>query len=110
MALPRADNFGGMPKSDHAVLDELNARPDFEHMEAISMLDIGRNAERLVERLGQGESFRLTYRSRTVGVLRPTLSAEGLASDDPIYSAADSAEPLGGDLDPRAADMLIYGR
>ena len=74
------------------------------------MLEIRKNAKRLVERLEQGDSFRITYRNRTVGEIHPAWSKRGISSDDPIYSVAEEAEDLGGNLDARTADRLIYGR
>ena len=73
------------------------------------MLEIRRNAKQLVERLEQGESFRITYRNRTVGELYPAAKEGGVSSGDPIYSIAEQAEDLGGGLDARGADALIYG-
>ena len=79
-------------------------------METISMLEIRRNAKGLVERLGRGESFSITYRNRTVGELFPPKSKSGrIRTDDPVYRIAEMAEDLGGDLDSREADRIVYG-
>ncbi|MFM7374259.1 MAG: hypothetical protein ACKO39_03790, partial [Chthoniobacterales bacterium] len=63
------------------AMDKFNLKCHFNAMETISMLEIRRNAKGLVERLGRGESFRITYRNRTVGELfpRPSLSTSPLA-------------------------------
>lgn len=79
-------------------------------METVTMLEIRRNAKQMVERLEQGESFRLTYRNRTVGELHPAVKSGGGSADDPIYSLCDEAEDFGGSLSARSADALIYGR
>lgn len=79
-------------------------------METVSMLEIRRNAKGLVERLGRGESFRITYRNRTVGELFPPKVRYEISADDPVYRIAEAAEDLGGGLDPREADSIIYGR
>ena len=73
------------------------------------MLEIRRNAKRLVERLEQGESFRLTYRNRAVGEVHPAARSGGVTPDDPIYAVFDEAEDLGGGLSTESADALIYG-
>ncbi len=72
------------------------------------MLEIRRNAKGLVERLGRGECFRITYRNRTVGELFPPRMKKGIGAGDPAYRVAESAEDLGGGLDARQADELIY--
>jgi antitoxin (DNA-binding transcriptional repressor) of toxin-antitoxin stability system len=77
-------------------------------METISMLDVRKNAKSLVGRLLRGESFRITYRNLPVGELFPTASRRSISSDDPVYRLAEHAEDLGGGLDARAADELIY--
>ena len=74
------------------------------------MLEIRKNAKALVERLDQGESFRITYRNRCVGELYPLRSNEGISKDDPVYRVAESAEDLGGTLEPGEADRIIYGK
>ena len=79
-------------------------------METISMLDVRKNTKSLVGRLLRGESFRLTYRNRPVGELLPTARKGSISSDDPVYRVADHAEDLGGGLEARAADGLIYRR
>jgi hypothetical protein len=73
------------------------------------MLEIRRNARGLVERLGRGESFRITYRNRTVGELFPPKVSHAIRSDDPVYCIAEVAEDLGGGLDARDADRIVYG-
>jgi antitoxin (DNA-binding transcriptional repressor) of toxin-antitoxin stability system len=77
-------------------------------METISMLEIRRNAKGLVRRLAHGECFRITYRNHPVGELFPPTSKQGVTSKDPVYCLAETAEDLGGGLDARKADELIY--
>lgn len=77
-------------------------------MTTISMLEVRQNTKGVVGRLLRGESFRLTYRNRLVGELVPTAAAKSISSDDPVYRLAESAEDLGGGLDARRADALIY--
>lgn len=75
------------------------------------MLEIRRNAKALVERLGRGESFRITYRRRTVGELfPPKAKSDKIRPDDPVYRVAEAAEDLGGNMDSRKADSIVYGR
>ena len=78
-------------------------------MQTISMLEIRRDAKALVERLARGECFRITYRNKTVGELFPPARMSEVASDDLAYRSAECAEDLGGGLDARVADSLIYG-
>jgi antitoxin (DNA-binding transcriptional repressor) of toxin-antitoxin stability system len=78
-------------------------------MQSVSMLEIRRDARGVVKRLARGECLTLTYRNRAIGELRP-ISRPGVRSaDDPVYRLAECAEDLGGGLDARAADALIYG-
>ena len=72
------------------------------------MLEIRRNAKGLVRRLAHGECFRITYRNHPVGELFPPTSKQGVTSKDPVYCLAETAEDLGGGLDARKADELIY--
>ena len=74
------------------------------------MLEIRRNAKGLVERLARGESFRITYRNRTVGELFPPKARYEIGADDPVYRVAEVAQDLGGGMDSREADRIIYGR
>lgn len=67
------------------------------------MLEMRRNAKGVVERLRRGESFRVTYRNRTVGELTPPETRYEISADDPVYRIAEAAEDLGGGLDPREA-------
>lgn len=73
------------------------------------MIEIRRDAKALVERLARGECFRITYRNKTVGELFPPASRPAISSDDLAYRVAERAEDLGGGLDARTADSLIYG-
>ncbi|MCX6880774.1 MAG: hypothetical protein NTW21_44275 [Verrucomicrobia bacterium] len=78
-------------------------------MLTLSMIGIRRDAKALVERLARGECFRITYRNKTVGEFIPPARMSAVSSDDLAYRVAESAEDLGGGLDARAADALIYG-
>ncbi|MEY3481857.1 MAG: hypothetical protein RIQ71_2632 [Verrucomicrobiota bacterium] len=91
-------------------MDKFNLKCHFGPMETISMLEIRRNAKTLVERLGRGESFRITYRNRTVGELFPPKANYEITSDDAAYRVAEAAEDLGGGMDSREADRIVYGR
>ncbi len=79
-------------------------------METISLLDVRRNAKGLVGRLVRGESFRLTYRNRPVGELFPLKKNQPIEISDPVYAVFEHGEDLGGTLDSRAADALIYDK
>ena len=75
-------------------------------MQSISLIEIRRDAKGLVERLAQGECFRITYRNKTVGELFPPARMPGVSPDDVAYRVAECAEDLGGGLDERAADWM----
>lgn len=77
-------------------------------MTTISMLEVRQNTKSVVGRLLRGESFGITYRNRLVGQLLPAVTAKTFSSDDPAYRLAEHAEDLGGGLDARRADELIY--
>lgn len=79
-------------------------------MKSISMLEIRRDARGLVQKLARGECLTLTYRNRAIGELRPIAQPVERSADDPVYRLAERAEDLGGSLDARAADALLYGR
>lgn len=74
------------------------------------MLDIRRSAKGLVERLGRGESFRITYGNRAVGELFPPKVSCEIRADDPVYRIAEMPEDLGGGMDSRGIDRIVYGR
>ena len=79
-------------------------------METISMLEIRRNAKGVVDRLGRGESFRVTYRNRTVGELTPPEKRDLIRKDDPVYRIAEAAGDFGGGMDSREVDRIVYKR
>ena len=91
-------------------MDKFNLKCRCGAMETISMLEIRRNTKGLVERLGRGESFRITYRNRTVGELFPPKVSYEIRADDPVYRIAEMAEDLGGVMDSREIDRIVYGR
>lgn len=72
------------------------------------MLEIRRNAKGVVRQLERGACFQVTYRNRKVGELYPPQRKPGVTSQDPVYRIAEAAEDLGGTLDARQADELIY--
>ncbi len=78
-------------------------------MTKLTMLEMRQRAREVVERLGRGESFTLTYRNRPVGELRPVVGETGVDESDPIYRLAEDAGELGGSLSVAEADRLIYG-
>ncbi len=92
-----------------SAIDKFNLKWHFPVMEKISMLEIRRNARSVIERLHRGESFTITYRNRAVGELRPIEGDAADVAEDAVYDVAELAEDLGGGLDARKADELIYG-
>lgn len=77
-------------------------------MQTITMLEIRRDTRGLLRKLARGECFTVTYRNRPVGELRPIPQRSDPSPDDPAYQLGKQAEDLGGGLDARTADRLLY--
>jgi prevent-host-death family protein len=74
----------------------------------ITMLDLRRRAEAIVEEVQRGQTLVLTYRGRPVMRLEPvrSLTAE---EDDPFYRLADLADRKGASLSNSEIDEIVYG-
>lgn len=77
-------------------------------MKEISMLDLRRDAERIISRVQKGERLILTRRGKAVARLEP-IREEPLNADDPFYSLCELAEPTGS-LNDRQIDEIVYGQ
>ncbi len=76
-------------------------------MNTVSMLQLRRDAERIIARVQRGERIVLTRRGKAVARLEP-IRAEPLNAEDPFYSLTELAE-TGGSLDNARIDELLYG-
>lgn len=74
----------------------------------ITMLELRRRAEQVVEQVRRGQSLVLTYRGRPAVRLEPIRPAN-VVTDDPFYrlpALADRREP---GLSNRDIDAIVYG-
>jgi prevent-host-death family protein len=77
-------------------------------LQTVTMVELRRHAEQIVEQVRRGKSLVLTYRGRPVVRLEP-FRPEGVSNDDPFYQLADMADPEGATLTNREIDELVYG-
>ena len=77
-------------------------------MHIVSMLELRRDAERIIARVQKGERIVLTRRGKAVARLEP-IRAEAPNAEDPFYSLTELAV-TGGSLDNARIDEIIYGR
>ena len=78
-------------------------------MTSISMVELRRDAEGVLRRVGRGERLVLTYRGRPVTRLEPY--AQPIPSiDDTIYRLAELSVDEGESLGNEEMDAIIYGR
>ncbi|MDN5861972.1 MAG: hypothetical protein L0H19_00825 [Salinisphaera sp.] len=78
-------------------------------MNTISMLELRRDAERIVRRVQLGETLLLTYRRRPVLRLEPLEeTSPATAADDPLRALIGLAGAASG-LKNEAIDALVYG-
>ena len=61
-------------------------------MNTITMLDLRKDAKRIVERVKRGERLVLSYRGENAILLEPWRGAPGRAADDLLFNLADMAE------------------
>jgi prevent-host-death family protein len=75
----------------------------------VTMLDLRRRAEEIVEQVRRGESLVLTYRGRPAVRLEPIRPANTIGEDDPFYRLASLADRRHGGLSNREIDDIVYG-
>ncbi len=67
-------------------------------MKTITMLELRQNTEAIVQELRRGLAMMLTYLGQPLARLEPILStAEGIATNDPLYTLAEQAGQAEGD-------------
>lgn len=77
-------------------------------MKTVSMLDLRKRAEEIVQMVRGGETLLLTYRGRPAVRLEP-VRPEKVAASDPFYRLAELADARGDSLDNGQIDEIVYG-
>ena len=78
-------------------------------MATVSMLELRRDAEGILQRVGRGERLVLTYRGRPAARLEP-FTESTTPADDPIYRLAELSVDQGGSLTNEEMDAIVYGQ
>ena len=78
-------------------------------MNTISMLELRRDAERIMHRIQAGERLVLTYRGKPIARIEPVSDATTDA-DDPFYTLDCLADSEGNTLSNREIDDILYGQ
>ena len=78
-------------------------------MATVSMVELRRDAEGVLRRVGRGERLVLTYRGQPAARLEPIAQSDAPA-DDPMYRLAELAVDQGGSLTNEEMDAIIYGQ
>ena len=76
-------------------------------MATISMVELRRDAESILQRVGRGERLVLTYRGRPAARLEP-FTESTTSADDPIYRLAELSVDQGGSLTNEEMDAIVY--
>ena len=78
-------------------------------MATVSMVELRRDAEAILQRVDRGERLVLTYRGRPAARLEPFTQSEPPA-DDPIYRLAEISTDRGDSLSNEEMDAIVYGQ
>ena len=78
-------------------------------MTTVSMVELRRDAEGILQRVGRGERLVLTYRGQPAARLEPIVGSNTPA-DDPIYRLAELSVDQGGSLTNEEMDAIVYGQ
>lgn len=73
------------------------------------MVELRRDAEGVLQRVGRGERLVLTHRGRPVARLEPIAESVPTA-DDPLYRLTDTSVDRGESLSNEEIDAIVYGR
>ena len=76
-------------------------------MKTVSMLELRKNAQEIVEKVERGQPYLLTYRGRPVARIEPIETSA--QKDDPFYSLGELADSEGKSLTNRQIDEALYG-
>lgn len=72
------------------------------------MVELRQQADAVLKRVSQGQSFELTYRGKVVARLEP-VATQKLTADDKFYKLADYADESGDSLTNQQIDAILYG-
>ena len=64
---------------------------------------------KVLKALARGERLKLTYRNRLIAYILPAVEAPQGDGDDPLFSIAEMAEPMGSLINSEI-DEAIYGK
>lgn len=78
-------------------------------MTTVSMVELRRDAEGILQRVGRGERLVLTYRGQPAARLEP-IAESNTPADDPIYRLAELSVDQGGSLTNEEMDAIVYGQ
>ena len=76
-------------------------------MKTVSMLELRKNAQEIVEKVERGQPYLLTYRGRPVARIEPVDNA--VQKDDPFYSLGELADRKGKNMTNHDIDEALYG-
>ncbi|MBI3925970.1 MAG: type II toxin-antitoxin system prevent-host-death family antitoxin [Armatimonadetes bacterium] len=77
-------------------------------MKHITMVDLRRDAEKILQQVQQGQRMVLTYRGKPVARLEPIASEEP-GGEDPFYEIYRLATSAGKNLTNLEIDDVLYG-
>lgn len=78
-------------------------------MTTVSMVELRRDAEAILQRVGRGERLVLTYRGRPAARLEP-FAETAPPADDPIYHLTEVSSDRGDSLTNEEMDAIVYGQ
>jgi prevent-host-death family protein len=98
------DEVGAVPIAQRKLQVQLYA------MKTVTMLELRRNAQRILEAVRRGERVMLTYRGEAVARLEPVHTGPpDVPEDDPVFRIDDYAvDGAGGSLTDREIDKIVY--
>jgi len=77
-------------------------------MKKVSMLELRRDAEGIIDQVQKGARLILTRRGKPVARIEP-FRGRGIDPNDPFYAVSELAEPAGS-LTNRQIDEILYGQ
>lgn len=77
-------------------------------LKTITMLDLRRRAETIIDEVSHGQTMVLTYRGRPAVRLEP-IRSDTVSEDDPFYRLSDLADTGGRSLTNGEIDDIVYG-
>ena len=77
-------------------------------LQTLSMVELRKEAERVIRRVSQGERFLLTYRGKPVARLEP-VRPQPAPGSDAFYRLHELADARGRSLTNDEIDEIVYG-